>query len=1487
MGISSTAFSQLKESLKDNLSNLSPHNVIKQQLQQLLPHLTFAVFKEIALIVSLCEGVKKSTDNRHLVATLTLYIIPKVPDMCIDVVRTFVEELIGYDQQSGQSFVDLLKQVHTNWNLVIKSSSFKRISSIIGMCTVFSMADKKHLKFTKDGLKKYSNSLLPIHSTSFDFANAIFDTIVHVVERGCAFVTTGDWRVLFVDNAEFRAFDEEFFALVGLSEVAEFGYLEDHGITDDKYADRLEILLETARTFHEKVKGTFEKKLYYERVLKLQKMISDFESKRSHGGLREAPLGIAVTGPSSVGKSTITNFLMSSIMTVHDLGGPEKVITLNEQDKYDSNMRSNIVGVILDDVSNTRPEFVQTAPTNRIISLVNNIVQTAVMAEADKKGKVQLRPKVVVATSNLEDMGARIYSQEPVSIVRRMSIIVRVFVKPEYAVSGSPMLDVDKIPVTEDPFMDLWNFDVVKCVGVTDPTPGSKRPEHVKYVPYTFQGEELTQVNIHKLIEFVLTTFKQHSDRQKYLVKNANNMFDTVAKVLCKQCYCVNCKCLTKQSVFDIQLLEKARRMSQSGCNVLTSVRKQLALTHCFTTLFFKRYEIWDRLRYFLTFFSIFTVLVLLFLRSWHAIYLVPMWFSISFALCDKIEYEYSQLMNNLVFSNQLTLMLDSEYCKYTKRIFLSSTLCYLAYQLSKIWCSVREFTPQGNLAPKTREEIDARDSGVNDWSGVRVSPLPVSQPSKCVTPEQFQSLIEKNLYFAETQGMSQFSVLFIRANVALIPAHMLFDHGVKEEYVVNMIKSKENVNGQRFSARISKTFAYKIPGKDIALCHIPNVPPCKDLTPYFATTMLYRKDCSFIRRNSEGVFDVVPTHISGNNTEGYFYTLPYNTYNGLCGNVLCYTGKAMSILGIHTRGRGGMPHGYASSLFQDEIKQGIKFLQNIPGCCISASEGTFPLSVYDKQILTGTEMHYKSPVYYMPEGSQIIIYGTCEGRATPVSRVERSIISHSVEYVTGVPCQHGPPSFRGIDNKSPWHPWQNTLAKVSQPTIGVEGRLLTLAVQDFSKPLLLLAEDELWSSDIAPLEDLENISGIDGKKFINALSPSTSAGFPLNCPKQNYMEDLPPNEYPTHSCPRKLDDMIMKQFKLMERNALCEERSYPIFKGCLKDEPTRIGKDKVRVFQAASVAHQLVLRKYFLPIARFLSMNPTVAECAVGINAVGPEWHELADYIVYYGNDRILAGDYSKYDLTMSPQLIIAAFDIFIEIAKKCPNYEPVHIKVMENLVTDVAYPLTAYNGDLLQFLGSNPSGQTLTVYINSIVNALLFRCGYFSIIGRDAPPFRQACHLMTYGDDAISSVREGFDAFNHISFASYLKSVDLLFTMPDKESEAVEFMEIANVDFLKRKSIYQPALNLVVGALDEASIFKALHCNVTSAHMSLHEQAADNIDGAILEWFYHGFDIFTIRQIQMRDVANECGIAHMCSNLHKTYDQFVEQWFARYGGN
>jgi hypothetical protein len=558
-----------------------------------------------------------------------------------------------------------------------------------------------------------------------------------------------------------------------------------------------------------------------------------------------------------------------------------------------------------------------------------------------------------------------------------------------------------------------------------------------------------------------------------------------------------------------------------------------------------------------------------------------------------------------------------------------------------------------------------------------------------------------------------------------------------------------------------------------------------------------------------------------------------------------------------------------------------------LDGISTQAADANEEHHSYGIDHIVGDQIHPKSPLNFLEEGN-LEILGTCNGRATAISKVTPSIISDTVHEVTKVPNKWGPPKFRGPNGHQAWVPWRASLVYSANPSSGVPPTLLLRAKQDYILPIANMLESkyDYYLKELKPLTEVQIVSGIDGKRFIDSMNLATSRGFPLSGPKSQDVIELEPNE--EHACPRTLEPTHWDELAAFEANARQFKRHNCPFKACLKDEPTPIAKDKVRVFQAASMPLQLAMRKYFLPIARMLSQHPLMSECAIGINAHGPEMDQLFKHIRKFGKDRGYAGDYAKYDLRMPAQLIFVAFDTMISFAQCFPdNYTQDDICVMRVIATEVACAVTAYNGDFIQFIGSNPSGQSMTAYVNSIVNSLLHRCAFYA--WQDGrmwnARYRDYISMITYGDDYGGSISKVID-YNNVDFVKWCEQFDMVVTPPDKTSDVTDYLDCDELDFLKRRPRYDEELNLYMGILDEQSIFKSLHSNLKSKTETPETVASSCIGSALTEWFLYGREKYEDRRAQMKEVAERHGLTEMVHGLDLDYDDRVAKFRLTYFG-
>ena len=1497
---------------------------------------------------ALFVAAKDCTTVSGFLGTIFLYLKTHYNKSVSNLVANYLSELLDaeFNPQTGEFGVDpvkekpkwlmLLKDLQENWTLVIRNDGFKKVSHIMSLCLALGLCDSADLDFRIGGMKMFSIGAFAKHASAVDLVDAAFETIVYFVEGGYACFDRRSIKPLLYGNMENEEFEESYSKCLRCHEYAKCGNLEKYeDMSENDYEALLAQCIEKAQMLKTTCKGIVEKNILSRKVEVLRQWQATFRQTRVQGGLREAPYSIGIFGGTAVGKSTIANILMVTTLLFNNYcAADDRIVTLNEADKFMSNFRSYTNGVLLDDIGNTKAEFVERAPTALMIQLVNNVRMYANMAEADMKGKVSVEPKVVIGTKNVKDTCATTYSNEPASITRRDRITLTCVVKPEYAVHG--MLNEDKVnaafPNGAPLIPDFWDITVERSFPVPHTVKGKAAAVGWEVV---LDGDKpLKDIGLPELIRWIGQDSVKFYANQRQLVAKNNNLDKQIK--LCPKCRFPTpdvCICTQEpKEVFDSQLgerfvsavLPRVRRWNRWWRPRLAYWTDEIekksieALLLRLDWLENSRWVFWtnwvpkewiekewmkhvvwfthekelrERIRRaYLN--HLLGLGALIYAIIFITAYFAPLLIFSAIGVAGVVQFEKKRMYDEVASDNKampkVFKMYRDRHIKWITGVCVVIAALYAVASIYKAFKVVP--VPQGNLAPKNTSDIVERDSEKNEWAGVKVSAMPCGDKSKTTTPDLLEKMVQDNLchmdiVLTDNGRVRKFEcdAFFPKSNVAIVPSHMWKADDIKAKFT----RHDPSLIGGNFECFLYRKYSVDIPDTDLSLVWVPNGGDWKDLTDYFPRARFGSVPARLTFKKQNGscigsklMMDVGEVCTFAADFFGAKYDLGFPTFEGLCIAPLITETKGPLIGGFHLGGKNGQTRGCSGLLLKNEFDIAFEKLRQVPGVVASKSSGTVPKELYDVQFFENDGVHDKSPINFLPDGTNCKYYGQVKGRATYHSSVEPTVISEHVEDVCGVPQKWGGPKFRQ------GYPWQASLEHSAKPSCGIEGSLLELASDDYVKGLLVALDDiPSLKLGVKPLTEMETVCGIDGLRFIDKMPSNTSIGYPLSGPKSQYLTLLDSTDHPTHQCPAVLEQRFWDHAYEMEELYLKGERAYPIFKACLKDEPTKLTKDKVRVFQGAPVALQLLVRKYFLPVARVLSMLPLSSECAVGVNAQGPEWDQLANHVMRFGKDRILAGDYSKYDLRMPAQVMFVAFRSMMDIAKEC-GYSDRDLLIMEGIATDICYPLMAYNGDLIQHYGSNPSGQNLTVYINSVVNALLFRCAYYHITkGRkNVPEFRDVCSLITYGDDAKSSVHEDFPEFNHIAVAQFLEDRDMKFTMPDKESEPTFYMTDEEADLLKRANVYSEDTGMIMGALDEDSIFKSLHAVLKSKAITREQQAMQNIDGGLREWFAHGREVYEERREQMNEIAKRADISHGCTVIHESYDDRLQQWKLKY---
>ena len=319
-------------------------------------------------------------------------------------------------------------------------------------------------------------------------------------------------------------------------------------------------------------------------------------------------------------------------------------------------------------------------------------------------------------------------------------------------------------------------------------------------------------------------------------------------------------------------------------------------------------------------------------------------------------------------------------------------------------------------------------------------------------------------------------------------------------------------------------------------------------------------------------------------------------------------------------------------------------------------------------------------------------------------------------------------------------------------------------------------------------------------------------------------------------------------------------------------------------MFQAAPIALSLAIRMYFLPVARFLSLHPLMSESAVGVNSFSTDWEQLMAHATKYAADnKVIAWDYSKYDVRMNSQMTTAVLLSFIDLAA-IGGYSEHDCMIMRNMIADIVHPVIDWNGTLIMAFNMNTSGNNITVNINGTAGSLYVRLGFFSIYP-ECEDFRKSVSAMTYGDDFKGSVHEDYRGFNYETYRAFLQQYGVKITLPDKGSNTCDFLDDSEADFLKRNSAEIEGVPCAIGRLAEDSIWKSLHCNLKSRTETPSNVAMSCIETALHEWFAFGKEHYDLRLHQMKEVCSLSGLpvtAAFCS-----YEDRVVRWHQAYMPN
>jgi len=1430
----------------------------------------------------------------------------------------FREHGVAFDQnqnmvhQSGfdfGEFLGMIKYKFASFNLIKNSKCFKLITKLASMFVSVGLCKASNLSFSLGGIELFSHHFLKRLSVTNCTLSDIFDLCCEATEffinTGYLCFKTGSFRPLLFDNEEsFR------YANLHVSIVSSWDSIEKLDWCNSPFKDMVDFKEKATELidYYKNVYCALVKVNTSEATL-VQRKWNEIETKlhlamkvAMCGKVRKAPFAMLIHGGSSVGKSGICQTLCSA--AVIGQGGnpsPEYTVVKNPNEKFFSTYKYGTECIVLDDMCNTKPEFIQQSPLESIIEYVNNVASSPVMADLASKGKIPLEPKVVAVTTNVEDLLVRVYTNEPVSILRRFNIIMTVKVKKQFALNPDiddsfTMIDpvkvqeeVDKMKINGKSDIDVimpdcWDIYLYNiCAGEPD-CAGARASVKKNLILNPYRHND-NIFSLREVSDFVAHSSRVHSEQQSIVVSRIL----TTSSVMSDH-YSTD---YPHSSKFDPHLgdfnCSRFKDFVDKQYNrSIPVIRDIFVYLNCES---YCNYSLLPVLSFFTTYI----------LRAFTGInpfiYAYPIYVYLSNIRKHQTRYD----------------LLRSQYYSFS----LSHPKCVTTfYGLTSIFVTIITFRfmgktilrhvsdhfkkslePHGNLNPLSAEELKKNSEEPNIFSTTYVHKVPLGD-FHTSSAEHLLDLVSNNLCLIKF-NVHFTNILFLSTNIAVIPKHF-YDIMVKdsaEHFTLQLSPSQYDGNSLNFHSKnyIFDTAAFShIRGTDLCITYITGGIPRKNLIKYIIDNHSRNSlPARMVVRNfnfDKQIYDAVlhrgyqDTGPSGCGFEGYSYKLlKGSTFAGMCIGVWVSDTKPSYICGLHLGGITNTPVGCAGCLTRSVLDNYIRSFVDSNPCFVKVGdEGTYDIH-YGSRLPDGVdcnptrELAPDNPVNFLPEDAEILCYGSVGETHKYRTKVVQHKLAPLLFSYLGEKIMHGPPNM----NLPPkWYHFSKCMQKFTRPGIGPSLTTLTWAIRDYEIGVRSkLNSLSVFSIKHSPLSMKENINGIDGMRYVDSIKLNTSVGFPFRGTSSLYISGEPGSRYLNDKGVVFLDKMLE-----MEHQYLESKRCYPVFSAHLKDEPKSLGSDKVRVFFGAPNAFKLLIRKYYLPIVRYLSEIPLISECAVGINSHSDEWEQLYIHTSTFGKDRIIAGDYSGWDQQLPASVTQACLKILVNLARDM-GYDEDSLTIMESMIPDITNPTVNFYGSLVMFMGGNPSGQNLTVYLNSLVNSVISRCAFYDLCPtRVRPYYRSHVSQITYGDDDMGSVVRTNNWFNSITKSHQLAQYGLTYTPPSKTGEHTAYMHIDTVDFLKRFSVYNEELQLHFGALNWSSILKSLSYGIPSNFVTSNELMGQVIDQALNELYYHGEDVYESKRFMFNSFIKDSDLQRFVSTNHKTFDDRTKDWCERY---
>lgn len=1294
-----------------------------------------------------------------------------------------------------------------------------------------------------------------------DFIHCFLDTTLFIVRRGYQCYQEGSIMPMFHSEAKYQKWYDEATKIIRQSQF--LSNPEVHGIDRFAFMADLKNAIEKGQCMR-KCMIAKEDKLIVTRLLASLELTHDMEvTKRAAQKDRRMPLCVLLYGGSGIGKSTVENIIFQHYGKLRGLNtSSEFRYVRNPTEEFWSGMNSTQWCIVMDDIGFLSPTLGVMDPSlAELLCVANNVPFVPAQAELSDKGRTPVKAELVIGSTNTVDLNLVAYFSCPLAVQRRFPYVLDLRVKPKYEDPKRPgMLDPTKLPPqVEGKYPNWWNITIFSV----KPNGENRRQQRADLV----EGETFTDITDF-LMWFNVVVSKHNSTQD--LVMSGNSALENTK--LCGKCFMPSlmCRCSPWDEILVESCSEEEKEDLQAG--EVEPMIEQIANrdpepSYITIETFAQRKSFVE----YVTSWDLFTRLVCWWYmvlywfskRPWIGVILALMWGEGWFVQMVFASKHRARLCKVILGHAGTRVQESWGNVKSLAALVLGVAAAGAVLKSAhSLWTMSRALEVQGVVASRETKPTSARVPApeeserpvVSYANPVPMSTLDLSQTTMSQKNSDIRNL-EKNVYravvyFETQQGERRWATtaLNVRGSVYMCNIHGMPPPG---DFFVSIVSSAHDRMGTTIrKVLVTESMVVRVLEHDLMFILLRNRPPATNLTEYFpATDYVGWVDGTYYGRDREGVswtrkvtnlkpqessWLVQDHKVTRKTWRG---TVDVSTDKGDCGSpLLALTPSGPVILGTHILGRGSAVE--VLSIARDFVKSNCDKLE--PHV---VSRGKVEISTPTCQ-RTMTDLSVQSVIHTTVPGVGHV-YGSFAGEFRQRGRtsVARTFI-HDAALRHGYRCERTQPNMTK-------EPWRLALADLNRPVTLMRHDTLVVAQKMFLHECHV---ENLSRVHVFPLHIA--INGAPGVLYCDAMNRTSSAGAPYKKSKKYFMYYIDESVSTDMWISQEIEDTVYAMIATYQRG----ERVHAVYVGHLKDECVtfeKAAKGATRVFTASGMAYTLVVRMYLLSIIMHMQKNRYVFETGPGTVVQSLEWEEMRVYLTAFGEDRIVAGDYAKFDKRMPANVILATFDIMLDICERA-GYTEADLKVVRGIGYDTAFPTVDFNGDLIEFFGSNPSGHPLTVIVNGLANSLYMRYCFLILrpIG-NTRSFKECVNLMTYGDDNIMGVSQEAPWFNHTAIQLVLANVDIGYTMADKTAESVPYIHIQEANFLKRTWRFDTDLGVHAAQLDHASIDKMLTMCTASKNITPQAQAIAVIGTAVREYFWYGRAIFEERKQILLDIV------------------------------